>query len=285
MKKLFSLLTLALLTMSAWAQSPVTLDFTTNDWGLPTAYTVEENSFTAGGYTITIAGTEGAGYKFTDTDQGKYLIFGKQGAYLTLPAFSNAVKKIEVVGRSGASANVKQNIFVDGEAICTETTGAVSTNTYKIPEAYQTVGTIYTLKVTSNHNSQITSIVVYFEDGGETPVDPGTGYTYSKVTSLDDLVAGQKYILVYEEGKAFMGAIAANGTNYGASVTGPTLVDGVATLQGTEGILELTLGGTTGAWTFTADGQNYVAYTGSSNTLTTGNNPDATSANGLLLRR
>ncbi len=202
MKKLFSLLTLALLTMSAWAQSPVTLDFTTNDWGLPTAYTVEEDSFTAGGYTITIAGTEGAGYKFSETNQGNYLIFGKSGAYLTLPAFSNDVKKIEVVGRSGASTSVKQNLYVGDEAICTETTGAVGTNTYTIPAEHQAAGTIYTLKVTSNHNSQITSIVVYFEDEPE-PVMPEPA-TLAAANALEDNTAFKfkgDAVVTYHNGK------------------------------------------------------------------------------------
>ena len=163
MKKLFSLLTLALLTMSAWAATTVTLDFTSNDeWNLPTAYTVEQNSYTNGdGYTVTLEGTTGNGYKYG----GGYLILGKSGAYLSLPAFQYPVSKIEVVGKSGASSSVVQNIYVGENEVSTATTGATGTNTYEIADAYQAAGNIYTLKVTSNHNTQITKINITLEDG------------------------------------------------------------------------------------------------------------------------
>lgn len=284
MKKIVSLFSLALLTLSAWAQDPVTLDFTTNDWELPTEYTVEEGTFTAGDYTIKIAGSEGNGYKFNATTQGNYLIFGKEGAYLTLPAFSNDVKKIEVVGRNGASSATKQNIFVNGEAICTETTGCVNTNTYTIPADYQAAGTIYTLMVTSAHNSQITSIVVYFEDGGE-PVDPGTANNYSKVTSLDQLVAGKKYILVNEEANVALGALSGTSTNYGTAI-GIDIADGVANIGGTNAI-ELTLGeginDTDGnaTWTMDMGGEGQFICWTSGNSLNSVN--DATSNNAMWL--
>ena len=268
MKKFFSLSLLALLTMSAWAQTSVTLDFTTNDWDLPTEYTVEEGTFTSGDYTIKIAGSEGNGYRFNSN----YLIFGKEGAYLTLPAFSNNVKKIEVVGRSGASASTKQNIFVNGEAISTETTGCVSTNTYAIPVDYQAAGTIYTLMITSNHNSQVTSIIVYFEDD-DTPVDPGTVNTYSKVTSLDDLVPGKKYILVNEEAERAMGQITDTSTKYGSAVT-ITIADGVVNFDNTD-VVELTLGEGTidelgnSTWTFDMGGEGSYINWSSGNSLNT----------------
>ncbi len=179
MKKLFSLLTLALLTMSAWAQSPVTLDFTTNDWGLPTDYTTGPETYTNGdGYTITLQATNG--YKFG----GSYLIMGKKGTSLSLPAFSYPVKKIKVTGNTGASASVVQNIYVDTVAVSTATTGATGVNTYAIDENYQTAGTIYTLKVTSAHNTQITKIEILFEDEPE-PVIPEVA-TLAVANALDD---------------------------------------------------------------------------------------------------
>ena len=165
MKKLFSLLTLALLTMSAWAQSTVTLDFTTNGWGLPTDYTTGPTTYTNNdGYAITLQATNG--YKFA----GSYLIMGKKGTTLSLPAFQYPVSKIEVVGNSGASTGVIQNIYVDTVAVSTQTTGATGTNVYEIAEDYQAAGNIYTLKVTSAHNTQITKINITLEDGSTPPV-------------------------------------------------------------------------------------------------------------------
>ena len=168
MKKLFSLLTLALLTMSAWAQTTVTLDFTSNDeWNLPTAYTVEQNTYTNGaGYTITLEGTTGAGYKYA----GGYLILGKNGATLSLPAFQYPVSKIEVEGRTGASGKVTQNFYVDTIPVSTETTGATGTYVYEIDDDYQAAGNIYTLRVTNGNNTQITKINITLEDGS-TPVE------------------------------------------------------------------------------------------------------------------
>ena len=164
MKKFFSLLTLALLTLSAVAQTTVTLDFTSNDaWNLPTTNTVAEGTYSNGTYSITLAGSEGAGYRFVEND--KYLILGKEGAYLTLPTFDYPVSKIEIVGRSNASGKVTQNIFVGEDAVSTETTGAKGTNTYEIAEANQAAGTVFTLRVTNDNNTQITKINITVEDG------------------------------------------------------------------------------------------------------------------------
>ena len=132
--------------------------FTNNKWGIPTDKTVNEASFTADGYTIKLKGSSGNGYSYYPQN---YLMLGKQDAYLTLPAFSFPVNKIEVVGRDGASTAVTQNIFVGNNAVSTQTAGATGTNTYEINNDYQAAGTIYTLKVTSNANTQITQIIVY----------------------------------------------------------------------------------------------------------------------------
>ncbi len=135
----------------AWAvvEPDVTYDFTGSDW------TVSDGTLSNG--TVSMTGEGGANFKMNSG----YFILGKSGAYLNLPAFSFDVEKIEVVGRSGASGSVKQNIYVGDVAVSTETTGATGTNTYEIATGYQAAGTNYTLKVTSAHNTQITSIKIY----------------------------------------------------------------------------------------------------------------------------
>lgn len=112
--------------------------------------------FNNGTYNITLSAS--TGYYF-NTDG--YLMLGKSGSTLTLQAFDFDVAKIEVVGRAGASGSTKQNIYVGETAVSTETIGATSTNTYEIDAAHQAKGTIYTLKVTSAHNTQITQIKIY----------------------------------------------------------------------------------------------------------------------------
>ena len=177
MKKLFSLLTLALLTLSAVAQTSVVLDFTTNDWGFPVGSSAGVSgsyTHTSGDYTIAINATT----KYYWNSSDKYLLLGKSGSTLTLPEFNKDVKKIEITGKGGASAAVKQNIYVGENAVSTETTGATGLNTYEIAADYQAAGNVYTLKVTSAHNTQITKIEVFFEE--TTPVDP----TYTEVANL-----------------------------------------------------------------------------------------------------
>ena len=159
----------------------VTLDFTLTEeadskasvWGFPASSknkTVDEQSFTYGGYTVKVAGSTGEGYYWHDKDH--YLLFGKQGAMLTLPAFSFDVERIDVEGNGGASANTKQNIYVGETPVSTETTGAQGTNLYAIADAYQAAGTIYVIKVNSNHNDQIKTIKIWKKGTAETPVTP-----------------------------------------------------------------------------------------------------------------
>ena len=175
----YSFIALLAMVFGNVSAQEVTLDFTITDpadangktsiWGFPagsTNKTVEEKSFTYNGYTVKVAGSTGEGYYWHDKDH--YLLFGKKGAYVTLPVFDFDVSKIEVEGNSGASASTKQNIFVGDEAVSTETTGAKGTNTYEIAEAYQAAGNVYTIKVTSSHNDQIKTIKIYKK--GDTPV-------------------------------------------------------------------------------------------------------------------
>lgn len=142
----------------------VEFDFTTNNWGLPTGYNKGEASYTnEAGYTITF-GISSSGHKIMGSDSDCNLIFGKEDATLSLPAFPFAVSKIKVFGKKGASGKVTQNIFVGNEAVSTETTNATEDHIYEIAEAFQAVGNIYTLKVTNANNTQITKIVVYAKD-------------------------------------------------------------------------------------------------------------------------
>ena len=153
-----------------------------NEWGFPVGSAnkiVEETSYTANDVTIKVAGSEGNGFYYNT--QGM-LIVGKSGAYLTLPAFDFPVGKIEVTGKSGASSSVKQNIYVAENAVSTETTGAEGMNTYVIATDYQAAGNVYTLKVTSAHNTQITQIVVYKATGAE-KADPQLKFSAATATA------------------------------------------------------------------------------------------------------
>ena len=163
-------------SMMAAEELKATLTFDgTVEWGIPTSGTnTASASFTADDYTIQLAST--TNYK----QNSGYLILGKAYSTLTLPAFTWKTTKIVVTGRSGASASVKQNIYVGKTAVSTETTGATGVNEYVIAADYQAAGNVYVLTVTSGHNTQIVKIEVYGEEasqgGGETP-QPTHTYT------------------------------------------------------------------------------------------------------------
>lgn len=136
----------------------VTLDFTQNGWKLPNTPTSTNKSFTYNNITISTKG----GYFNASTSTRCLMMNGKNSATstLTLPAFDFAVEKIEVVGKSAASKNTKENIYVGNTAVSTEETGSKGTNTFVINKQYQAAGTIYTLQV-SAANAQITYIKIY----------------------------------------------------------------------------------------------------------------------------
>ena len=95
--------------------------------------------------------------------------------------------------------------------------------------------------------------------------------TYVKVTSLDQLEAGKKYILVNEEKSCAMGPIAGTSTTYGSAIS-VTIISGVIDIEGTD-VVELTAdeGGTYSygpTWHFTYDDGAYMFWN-SGNSLST----------------
>jgi hypothetical protein len=146
---------------SAWAEdADITYDVA--NW------TVTDGALTDG--TVSFNGSGSANFKMNSG----YFMMGKSGAYINFPIYDKAVKKIVVTGNSGASASTVMNIYVGDVAVSTETTGSKGTNTYEIASDYQAAGTQYTLKVTSNHNAQITKIEVYFADSTDPTPQPVT---------------------------------------------------------------------------------------------------------------
>lgn len=187
----FSLLALfAVLGMNNAMAQEVTLDFTLETesgskasvWGFPAGSsnkTVDEQSFTYNGYTVKVAGSTGNGYYWHDSDH--YLLFGKQGAYVTLPAFSFDVERIDIEIPGSASKKVTQNIFVGDNAVSTETTGN-GTKNFLIASDKQAAGTVYTIKVTNANNSQIKKILIW-KKGTSGDQKLQAGIAWSKATA------------------------------------------------------------------------------------------------------
>ncbi|MBR5639006.1 MAG: DNA/RNA non-specific endonuclease [Muribaculaceae bacterium] len=113
--------------------------------------------------------------------------------------------------------------------------------------------------------SQITNVTY-----DTTPVV--TSDIFTRVTSASQLVAGKRYIIVYESTPVAMGAISSTNTKYGLSVPESgnfAYTDGVVQLTEGTGVKVLTLGGSDGAWTLSMDGA-LLNHTGTANTLSTG---------------
>ena len=138
----------------------ITLSFTDNVFGIDTEKQTAAKTYTYDSYSITLT-PAGDGNSFYYNSKDKYVILGKQDATLEFHGFDFAVSAIEITGREAASASIVQNIFVGETAVSTQTTGAKGTNVYNIASDYQAAGTHYTLKVLSNHNTQITEVKVY----------------------------------------------------------------------------------------------------------------------------
>ena len=198
MKKTLLLKTMLLLCAlvagsgSVWAADPeLTLDFT-SAWTAGEDNSDGEKVFTktVGTTTYTISGTGGANFKFNTG----YFMLGKTNAYIKLPKVDFDVEKIEVVGNSGASGSVVHNIFVGSTAASTAVTGLNgTTSSFTIGTSYQAANTQYILKVTSNHNAQITYIKYYKKTsggGGSTVYTPTFDPTEGTYTSAQSVALG-----------------------------------------------------------------------------------------------
>lgn len=217
---------------NVWAAEELkaTLDFTDSGWGIPTSGTnTTEKSFTRGDFTIKL-------YSTTNYKQNSgYLILGKSGSTLTLPAFTWKTTRIEVVGHSGASGSVGQNIFVGNTAVSTATVGANGvTNSYDINANYQAAGNIYVFKVTTAHNTQIDKVLVYGEASAscstEVTITPGSTthgtFSLSDTKVCGDGEGGEISVtdISADDGYAFDEITTTNGTvdNENKKVTGIT---------------------------------------------------------------
>lgn len=145
---------LAMIWSAGWAQE-VTMNFTDNtSWNFSTDIkNTKSGTYGKGNCAVSLTG---GNYYFTTN---KCLMLKENGT-LTFTAFDFEVEKIVVKGNTGGSKKNKQNIYVNDKAVSSETTSSKVTNTYIINDKYQSVGTIYVLKV-SNANAQINEILIY----------------------------------------------------------------------------------------------------------------------------
>jgi len=246
MKKLFSLLTLALLTMSAWAATAVTIDFTAQGY----ENAADVTTLTVGGVTVTFDKGEGSNAPKYYTSGTAVRLYNKNT--MAVSASENITKIEFTFSGNGAwtATSASAGAYADGAW-----TGSAQNITFTNDNE------------TTSTQVRIQKMVVTLGEGGDDPVVPPTGATvFKKVTSATELVAGQQYILVNEDNNKAMGNIVTYGSNNVGEAIDVTINNSTVSIADT-GVKALTLGGEAGAWTFSIDA-NYIAWT-SGNTLTT----------------
>ena len=200
-----------------WAQE-VSYDFTDGTWAI-------ENYVLSNG-TVDFTGSGPDKWTINTDKDGNplYFFFGKQGATLTFPKFNFDVEKIVVTGRSGASGNTLMNLYVGDQEVSTETKGSTGVNTYEIANDYQDAGTVYTLKVNSSHNAQITKIDIYKKKSISSPsFSPEGGIYYGSIkVSINCETSGATIYYTTDESDP-----SSSSTQY----TGPISVDESMTIK------------------------------------------------------
>lgn len=152
----------------------ITANVTTAD-SYPTGFpdgsankTVDEKTFSFGGYDYKLAGSTGNGYYRAKTGDTYYILIGRQGAYMELPIIAGKrLTKAVMTSRGGASGNVEVAItdtnntpVAGGEAI-KWAQDEPYTYTYNLTATSN--DTAYRVYVTNAYNTQFTSWELTYE--------------------------------------------------------------------------------------------------------------------------
>ncbi len=191
MKKLFSLLTLALLTMSAWAASSVTIDFSTQ--GYTNAQDFDGQTITINGVSMTFNANGGTTPKYYASGTSMRLYANNT---MTVAAANN-ITSIEFTFSQGGWVSNSANSGTYASGVWT--------------------GEANNIIFTNNTGAQvrIQKMVVTFD--GETPgpgPDPESN-VFAPVTNVNDLAAGDKIILVGFKDDAVFAMGDSRGNNFG----------------------------------------------------------------------
>lgn len=171
MKKLTLFFAAMMVCSMSFAQTPErVLDLSMyKEWGFPagSSYVGKADTFAIGidSLIFTPTATAGEGIKvaldYNNNKDTAGVVFGKNGAMLTLSAYPFEIEKIVVYGISSASGNVTLNLFVGENAVSTEVTSSKQTQTFLVDKDARAAKTKYSIKVTNAYNAQISKIEIY----------------------------------------------------------------------------------------------------------------------------
>ena len=238
MKKLFSLLTLALLTMSAWAATDVTVDFSAQ--GYTNAQDFDGQTVTINGITLSFSKGEGQTTPKYYTSGTAIRLYTSNTMTVTAPT-NKVITNIAFTYSDGAWDSTSPNV------------GAYANGAW--------TGSDETIVFTNNKSNQvrIKSMVVTLDEPSTTPMDPvfnpTTGYHFSD--SLEVTITsstGADIVYVVNNGTQVTAASPATVTIYdNATITAYAVLNGVES----ENIVEATytkLTGTNVTVDFSAQG-------------------------------
>ena len=233
----------------------VTLDFTSNNWELPTTYNKDgkEHTYTYNGYTIKVKGTTSAGFAFMSSS----LQFAKN-VEITLPNFDFVVSKIVINCKTSADKS-NLNLYSNNTAISSAISGKLSSYkdcSFEILSSAQIVGNTYSVKNTGAVTN-IKSISIYKkieQDGKETQLKfPQSSISFATTDDLSSFTGQTPTLTTGDEtltGKSF--TYSKSGDDIFSSFNEKT---GVLALNGNEGTATVTA-------KFAGDG-TYASTTGS----------------------
>ncbi len=190
---------------------------------------------------------------------------------VSVPTFSPAggtYTEAQTVNISSATAGATIYYTIDGSM------PTAQSNLYTSAITISQTTTLRAIAVKEGVSSKVSSATYIINAGGS---DAGNSNVYVKVTSNDQLVAGKKYLIVYEDGsKALSDKASSKNYRTGADVTISNNI--ITTETNTSGKPnQITLGGTVGAWTlYDAKNNTYLGLTSNDNSL----NNVASGANG-----
>ena len=125
-----------------------------------------ETSYTIGDYEWTFSPS--SGNKFSWYDNGDYILWGKSGGYILMPAVpGKKLTSVTILTGTGASTSVKVGVYNAGGTAAVSG-GEVKTLSQQNAEFTWTltgteVNTHYQLRVTSNHNAQLQTLTLIYE--------------------------------------------------------------------------------------------------------------------------